>query len=1020
MKKFFFALLILFSIFQAFSTDLYFYKDESFEEIVEEGQPSKEDGWYDLSISNYNWAVKEKEFYDSLLEIVQPELKKLGINVIETTKESSYPFLKLNRTESYDGCIEVSYQTEKFKKEYKFYFKDPEPKDASKFLKAVVLANLENPIVKKEEPPVFLDILKPAEYFGKILQDSEKKLAQSQSIIGLPDSSFVIAQGKSLRKFDVNGNLKEDLSEKIPEAYNSVYSFWNLGSDGKNLLYGNSQSNKIYVFDSFNNVKKISYNFQGQQGYLRFGTNGKPYIVNADTMGILIPKKEEESFHFTLKDPNHSYYTTLDKDGKIWKTCANGEYNDSTGKQLFQFAYYLVYTENGTLDNVVLANFRGGLINFINEDSTFITTCIDSSDKKSYLNKYNSNGFCIWSTEIPANSGQILSYKNGIYYFAKNPDGHITRFIDRNAKVPNEIKNISNANQELIKNPKAYENYLTIANNYKALGGTWLAFENYKKYLEKSSGNGKAIEQKLLCEIELEKTNATKLGEKALEELDEYGIETARPKYQEAMRTIERLKKLSPNDSEISSMYADLKNSFEPDSTVSSKIPSLKVDSIEVNPIFPAKLNVYSKKANGIVYLSNPTKENLTNIKISAFIRKYMDFPSESEFVELKSGASEVPVQIFTQINSSTLSLNEDKTVQMKLTLTWNENGKKQTMTVNRPITIYRKSAMIWEDSAMLSCFISSNDESISDFVFANLDSSKKETFINKNFTKVISLSNALGSIPLNYIADPINPTSEIVGNEFAIDTVRYPAETLSKKGGDCDDMTTLFCSVMESAGVQTGIVTTTGHVFAVFDSGLKENSIFDENKDLKVIRYNKKIWIPIEITILNSGFFASWKKASKECFDENGKSLIEDIKIVSESRNDYPAVEFSCEKVKIGKLSFSEMNKTSKYKIIDSISKSLFALKISSKNVNELNCVAEIYHTIQKDDDAIECLTRAISIDSKNEKAYKNLALLYKIKGDTKNQKFYLSKAKANTNVIASNSSSETRASNSDDEWEE
>ena len=114
-----------------------------------------------------------------------------------------------------------------------------------------------------------------------------------------------------------------------------------------------------------------------------------------------------------------------------------------------------------------------------------------------------------------------------------------------------------------------------------------------------------------------------------------------------------------------------------------SKIPSLKVESVEISPIFPAKLNVYSRNPNGIAYLSNPTNKELSNVKLSAYIRKFMDFPSETESFNLKAGASEVPVQFLTQINASTLSLSEDTSVQMQISLSWDENGNRNTLVYN-------------------------------------------------------------------------------------------------------------------------------------------------------------------------------------------------------------------------------------------------------------------------------------------------------------------------------------------------
>ena len=37
-----------------------------------------------------------------------------------------------------------------------------------------------------------------------------------------------------------------------------------------------------------------------------------------------------------------------------------------------------------------------------------------------------------------------------------------------------------------------------------------------------------------------------------------------------------------------------------------------------------------------------------------------------------------------------------------------------------------------------------------------------------------------------------------------AIDHIQYPAQTLGGKTGDCDDLTVLYCALLESAGMAT------------------------------------------------------------------------------------------------------------------------------------------------------------------------------------------------------------------------
>jgi transglutaminase-like putative cysteine protease len=44
-------------------------------------------------------------------------------------------------------------------------------------------------------------------------------------------------------------------------------------------------------------------------------------------------------------------------------------------------------------------------------------------------------------------------------------------------------------------------------------------------------------------------------------------------------------------------------------------------------------------------------------------------------------------------------------------------------------------------------------------------------------------------------------------------DSLNYPYQTLFYRGGDCDDLSILFCSLMESLGVASAFITVPGHI---------------------------------------------------------------------------------------------------------------------------------------------------------------------------------------------------------------
>ena len=138
----------------------------------------------------------------------------------------------------------------------------------------------------------------------------------------------------------------------------------------------------------------------------------------------------------------------------------------------------------------------------------------------------------------------------------------------------------------------------------------------------------------------------------------------------------------------------------------------------------------------------------------------------------------------------------------------------------------------------------------------------------------------------LSYTSDP-RASSEYV---------QFPGETIKLKGGDCDDFSVLFSSLLESIGVETALVdykTSTGvrHVNILVNTGLKpgEATLITGNDTKYFLRKNEdgddEIWIPVETTSLsdfNTAWSAGIEKFNKEAIRELGiaKGTVEIIDI--------------------------------------------------------------------------------------------------------------------------------------------
>ncbi len=125
------------------------------------------------------------------------------------------------------------------------------------------------------------------------------------------------------------------------------------------------------------------------------------------------------------------------------------------------------------------------------------------------------------------------------------------------------------------------------------------------------------------------------------------------------------------------------------------------------------------------------------------------------------------------------------------------------------------------------------------------------------------------------YVSDP----------RASVEYVQFPEQTFKLKGGDCDDLSVSYCSILESVGIQTALVDFKGngeirHVNVLFNTKLLpgDASLITSNDSKYFIRKNEQgideIWIPVETTSLTD-FNEAWnigvEKFNREAIDELG-----------------------------------------------------------------------------------------------------------------------------------------------------
>ena len=168
----------------------------------------------------------------------------------------------------------------------------------------------------------------------------------------------------------------------------------------------------------------------------------------------------------------------------------------------------------------------------------------------------------------------------------------------------------------------------------------------------------------------------------------------------------------------------------------------------------------------------------------------------------------------------------------------------------------------------------------------------KRDVDFSMNYSKSVLSSNksVLDTIPSELSAFY---KSKIIFNDFVkklvytsdpratAEYVQFPKQTIELKGGDCDDLSVAYSSLLESVGIQTALVDYKDdgeirHVNVLVNTKLSPSQakLITKNDSKYFIRKNEQendeIWIPVETTLLTD-FDEAWsagvEKFNRECY---------------------------------------------------------------------------------------------------------------------------------------------------------
>lgn len=348
-------------------------------------------------------------------------------------------------------------------------------------------------------------------------------------------------------------------------------------------------------------------------------------------------------------------------------------------------------------------------------------------------------------------------------------------------------------------------------------------------------------------------------------------IHLERRAYDAAIAVLNRAVKLNPSDANQRALAAAYDQKKKSLAGTSARVT---IEDLRLERMFVAAHKQYATEKIGSVKVKNDSADDYKKLKVSFFIKEYMDYPVTQDIAELKAKSS-VEVPLHATFNSKVLTIDEDTRVLAIVSLATTDS-REGTQEITQAVTLYGKNAILWANGDMVGSFVTPRDDTLRNFVreAANRFAPPPQKALNRPLALAATVYNTLSAYGIRYQADPNTPYSRVSADQ--VDYVQFPRETLRLKSGDCDDLSVLLAAAYENLGIETALIDVPGHLFLMFRTGLKESErgFISLQDDLLVVR-DGEIWIPVEATLISTSFSEAWAEGARKYREAEAKKQL-------------------------------------------------------------------------------------------------------------------------------------------------
>jgi hypothetical protein len=286
-------------------------------------------------------------------------------------------------------------------------------------------------------------------------------------------------------------------------------------------------------------------------------------------------------------------------------------------------------------------------------------------------------------------------------------------------------------------------------------------------------------------------------------------------------------------------------------------------------PVFAAMQSVYIDQPLTTVTITNTEDNEVTDLEVTFNQPEVMDSPTPVARIDVLGPGESVDVPVTAAFNRQVFFTNGITPYSAELTVRYSYRNRPVTQSQSTTFDLHDRNALTWDDDRKVCAFITPSDSAMGNYASFIRTTAREDSteYLPDALEAAMQVYHSLASLGLLYQPDPTAPFAEVQGDTLVVDSVSLPRETLKNITGDCDDITVLYNTVLEAAGVQTGIVTVPGHIYAAVNTGVSPREYARVHPDRAMsINHDGSLWILIEITMIGrASFLEAWQTGMRQ-----------------------------------------------------------------------------------------------------------------------------------------------------------